>query len=97
VVQLKAVELANLTHPTMTEVIDQAYLGINHVRRSPHLPSLFLRHAGLTVSWHVKPTPKALVGLAQSGVLVRCCGACAALVPAGPGRDGRQRGPAGGR
>jgi hypothetical protein len=47
---LKAVELANLTSPTLAEVIDQAHLGIERVRRTPHLASSFLRHAGLSVS-----------------------------------------------
>jgi transposase len=47
---LKAVELANLTSPTLAEVIDQAHRGINRVRRTPHLAYSFLRHAGLSVS-----------------------------------------------
>jgi hypothetical protein len=47
---LKAVELANLTSPTLAEVIAQAHLGIDRVRRTPHLASSFLRHAGLSVS-----------------------------------------------
>jgi transposase len=47
---LKAVELANLTSPTLAEVIDQAHLGIDRVRRTPHLAYSFLRHAGLSVS-----------------------------------------------
>jgi transposase len=47
---LKAIELANLTSPTLAEVIDQAHRGIDRVRRTPHLPSSFLRHAGLSVS-----------------------------------------------
>jgi hypothetical protein len=46
---LKAVELANLTSPTLAEVI-QAHLGIERVRRTPHLVYSFLRHAGLSVS-----------------------------------------------
>jgi hypothetical protein len=41
---LKTVELANLTGLTLAEVIDQAYRGIERVRRTPHLPSSFLRH-----------------------------------------------------
>jgi hypothetical protein len=57
---LKAIELANLTSLTLAEVIDQAHRGIDRVRRTPHLPYSFLRHAGLSVSSHVKPTPKAL-------------------------------------
>ena len=46
---LKAVELANLTSPTLAEVIDQAHRGIDRVRRTPHLAYSFLRHAGLSV------------------------------------------------
>jgi hypothetical protein len=34
---LKAVELANLTMPTLGEVIDQAHRGVDRVRRTPHL------------------------------------------------------------
>ena len=47
---LKAVELANLTMPTLGEVIDQAHRGIDRVRRTPHLAYSFLRHTGLSVS-----------------------------------------------
>jgi len=47
---LKAVELANLTTPTLGEVIRQAHRGIDRVRRTPHLAYSFLRHAGLSVS-----------------------------------------------
>jgi hypothetical protein len=47
---LKAVELANLTALTLAEVIDQAHLGIERVRRTPHLAYWFLRHTGLSVS-----------------------------------------------
>jgi transposase len=47
---LKAVELANLTSPTLAEVIHQARQGIERVRRTPHLAYSFLRHAGLSVS-----------------------------------------------
>jgi DDE superfamily endonuclease len=47
---LKAVELANLTGPTLAEVIDQAHRGIDRVRRTPHLAYSFLRHAGLSVT-----------------------------------------------
>jgi transposase len=46
---LKAVELANLTSPTLAEVIDQAHQGVERVRRTPHLAYAFLRHAGLSV------------------------------------------------
>ena len=47
---LKAVELANLTSPTLAQVIQQAHLGIERVRRTPHLAYSFLRHTGLSVS-----------------------------------------------
>jgi transposase len=47
---LKAVELANLTAPTLAEAIAQAHKGIERVRRTPHLAYSFLRHAGLSVS-----------------------------------------------
>jgi len=47
---LKAVELANLTGPTLAEMIDQAHLGIERVRQTPQLAYSFLRHAGLSVS-----------------------------------------------
>jgi hypothetical protein len=47
---LKAVELANLASPTLAEVIDQAYRGIERVRRTPHLAYSFLRHTGLSVT-----------------------------------------------
>ena len=47
---LKAVELANLTSPTLAEVINQTYQGIQRIRRTPHLAYSFLRHAGLSVS-----------------------------------------------
>jgi transposase len=47
---LKAVELANLTSPTLAEVITQAHWGIERMRRTPHLAYSFLRHTGLTVS-----------------------------------------------
>jgi transposase len=47
---LKAVELANLTSPTLAEVIDQAHRGIQRVRRTPHLAYSFLRHTGLSAS-----------------------------------------------
>jgi DDE superfamily endonuclease len=47
---LKAVELTNLTSPTLAEVIHQAHQGIERVRRTPHLAYSFLRHAGLSVS-----------------------------------------------
>jgi hypothetical protein len=48
-----------------------------------------------------EPTPRDMCAqhwrLAQSGVLVRCCGARPAPAPAGSGRDGRQPVLAGGR
>jgi transposase len=47
---LKAVELANLTSPTLAEVTDQAHLGIERVRQAPHLACSFLRRTGLSVS-----------------------------------------------
>ena len=47
---LKNVELANLTSPTLAEVIQQAHRGIERIRRTPHLAYSFLRHAGLSVS-----------------------------------------------
>jgi hypothetical protein len=47
---LKGVELANLCGPTLAEVIQQAYRGVERVRRTPHLAYSFLRHAGLSVS-----------------------------------------------
>jgi len=47
---LKAVELANLTAPTLAEVIGQAHKGIERVRQTPHLACSFLRHTGLSVS-----------------------------------------------
>jgi DDE superfamily endonuclease len=46
---LKTVELANLTAPTLCEVIDQAHKGIERIRATPHLAYCFLRHAGLSV------------------------------------------------
>jgi hypothetical protein len=53
------VELANLTSRTLAEVIHQAHQGIERVRRTPHLAYSFLRHAGLSVSRHINPTPTA--------------------------------------
>jgi transposase len=46
---LKAVELANLATSSLGDVIAQAHLGIERVRRTPHLAYSFLRHAGLSV------------------------------------------------
>jgi hypothetical protein len=47
---LKAVELANLTSPTLAEVIAQAHHGIDRLRRTPHLAYSFLRRTSLSVS-----------------------------------------------
>jgi hypothetical protein len=47
---LKAVELANLTGPTLAEVIEQAQRGVERVRRTPHLAYSFLRRTGLSVA-----------------------------------------------
>jgi hypothetical protein len=46
---LKAVELANLTGPTLAEVIAQAHKGVERVRRTPQLAYSFLRRTGLSV------------------------------------------------
>jgi hypothetical protein len=47
---LKAVELANLTGPTLGEVLAQAHRGIQRIRTTPHLAYSFLRHTGLSVA-----------------------------------------------
>jgi hypothetical protein len=47
---LKAVELTNLTSPTLAEVIQLANRGVERVRRTRHLAYSFLRHAGPSVS-----------------------------------------------
>jgi transposase len=47
---LKAVELANLTSPTLSEVLAQTHRGIQRIRTTPHLAYSFLRHTGLSVS-----------------------------------------------
>jgi transposase len=47
---LKAVELANLTGPTLAGVIAQAHRGIERVRRTPRLAYSFLRRTGLSVA-----------------------------------------------
>jgi len=47
---LKAVELANLTGPTLGEVIAHVHRGIQRIRTTPHLAYSFLRHTGLSVS-----------------------------------------------
>jgi hypothetical protein len=46
----KPLEAANLTSPTLAEVIDQAHRGVERVRRTPHLAYSFLRRTGLSVS-----------------------------------------------
>jgi hypothetical protein len=46
----KGGELANLTVPTLAEVIAQAHRGIQRVCQIPRLAYSFLRHAGLSVS-----------------------------------------------
>jgi putative transposase len=46
----KGGELANLTVPTLAEVITQAQLGIQRVRQIPYLAYSFLRRTGLSVS-----------------------------------------------
>jgi DDE superfamily endonuclease len=47
---LKAVELANLTGPTLGEVVAQAHRGIQRIRTTPQLAYSFLRHTGLSVA-----------------------------------------------
>jgi transposase len=47
---LKGAELANLVCPTLSTVVEQAELGIERVRRTPHLAYSFLRRTGLSVS-----------------------------------------------
>jgi transposase len=47
---LKAVELANLTGPTLGEVIARAHRGIQRIRTTPHLAYSFLGHTGLSVA-----------------------------------------------
>ncbi len=49
---LKAVEPANLTGPTLAEGIAQAHLGMERIRQTPQLAYSFLRHTGLLVPWH---------------------------------------------
>jgi hypothetical protein len=50
VVQPQAADLANLTPPTLAEVIQQAHLRIDRVRRTSDLSHSFLRRTRLTVS-----------------------------------------------
>jgi len=50
VVQSQGRGAANLTSPTLAEVIDQAHRGVERVRRTPHLAYSFLRRTGLSVS-----------------------------------------------
>jgi transposase len=47
---LKGTLLANLVCPTLREVAEQAELGIEHARQTPHLAYSFLRRTGLSVS-----------------------------------------------
>jgi transposase len=47
---LKATQLANLVCPTLGAVVEQAELGIERVRQTPHLAYSFLRRTGLSVS-----------------------------------------------
>ena len=47
---LKGSQLANLVCPTLQAVVEQAELGIERVRRTPHLAYAFLRRTGLSVS-----------------------------------------------
>jgi hypothetical protein len=49
VVQPQGRRVGHLTGPTLAEVIVQAYLGIERIRRMPHLAYSFLRRAGLSV------------------------------------------------
>jgi hypothetical protein len=59
---LKGMEPANLTSPSLAEVVDQAYRGIDRVGRTPHLAYSFLRHAGLSVGrMTFQPDPKSPV------------------------------------
>jgi hypothetical protein len=54
---LKTGELANLTSPTLAEVIQQARRGIERVRQTPHLAYWFLRHTGSVRPAAGGPTP----------------------------------------
>ena len=47
---LKGTLLANLVCPTLREVAEQAELGIERARQTPHLAYSFLRRTGLSVS-----------------------------------------------
>jgi transposase len=47
---LKGTQLANLICPTLQEVVEQAELGIERARQTPHLAYSFLRRTGLSVS-----------------------------------------------
>jgi transposase len=47
---LKGTQLANLVHPTLEAVTEQAELGIQRARQMPHLAYSFLRRTGLSVS-----------------------------------------------
>jgi transposase len=77
---LKAVELANLTSPTLAEVIDQAHQGIERVRRAPHLAYSFLRHRSVGLL-NINPTQIALSKAAAANPPPAC--------RSGPGRRSR--------
>ncbi len=62
---LKGGELANLTGPTLAQVIAQAHRGIQRVRQTAYLAFGFLRHAGLSVACHY---PSDTVALRHSGL-----------------------------
>ena len=47
---LKGSQLANLVCPTLQDVAEQAKLGIEQARHTPHLAYSFLRRTGLSVS-----------------------------------------------
>jgi transposase len=47
---LKGSQLANLVCPSLQDVVEQAELGIERARQTPHLPYSFLRRTGLSVS-----------------------------------------------
>jgi putative transposase len=46
---LKGVELADLASDTLDDVIAAAERGIQRIGATPHLPSSFLRHCGLSL------------------------------------------------
>jgi transposase len=69
---LKAVELANLTSPTLAEVIQQAHRGIERVRRTP--PPGLLIPAPCRPVGHMtlNPTPKSLPWVADGRPTSAC-------------------------